>query len=83
MALAFLVGLLRWRLYVGASLRRFAASIGSSAGPAGLRNAFADAFEDPSLAILYPVGEDRWAAADGRAVDAPVVVGWPQYDRFA
>ena len=74
MALAFLVGLLRWRLYVGASLRRFAASIGSSAGPAGLRNAFADAFEDPSLAILYPVGEDRWAAADGRAVDVPVVV---------
>ena len=32
MALAFLVGLLRWRLYVGASLRRFAASIGSSGG---------------------------------------------------
>ena len=72
MALAFLVGLLRWRLYVGASLRRFAASIGSSAGPGGVRDAFADAFEDPTLAIVYPVAEDRWAAADGSPVDAPV-----------
>ncbi len=75
MSLAFLVGLLRWRLYVGASLRRFAASIGSPAGPGGVRDAFADAFEDPTLAIVYPVAEDRWAAADGRPVDAPVVGG--------
>ena len=81
MALAFLVGLLRWRLYVGASLRRFAASIGSPAGPGGVRDAFADAFEDPTLAIVYPVGEDRWAAADGRPVDAPVVGRRPQRDR--
>jgi signal transduction histidine kinase len=71
-ALAFLVGLVRWQLYVAASLRRFAASIGSSAGPGEVRDAFADAFEDPSLAIVYPVAEDRWAAADGRPVDAPV-----------
>ena len=75
MALAFLVGLVRWRLYVAASLRRFAASIGSSAGPGGVRDAFADAFEDPTLEIVYPVGEDRWAAADGRPVDAPVAAG--------
>ena len=71
-ALAFLVGLLRWRLYVGASLRRFAATVSSPARPGGLRDAFADAFEDPTLAIVYPVAEDRWAAADGRPVDAPV-----------
>jgi hypothetical protein len=37
-----------------------------------MRDAFADAFEDPTLAIVYPVAEDRWAAADGRPVDAPV-----------
>jgi signal transduction histidine kinase len=73
MALAFLVGLLRWRLYVGASLRRFAASVSSSARPGGVRDAFADAFEDPTLAIVYPVAENRWAAADGRPVDVPVV----------
>jgi signal transduction histidine kinase len=75
MALAFLVGLVRWRLYVGASLRRFAAAIGSSAGPGGLRDAFADAFEDPTLAIVYPISQDRWTAADGRPVDTPVVGG--------
>ena len=70
-ALAFLVGLLRWRLYVGASLRRFAASVRSRGGPDGIRAAFADAFEDPALAIVYPVAEDRWVAADGRPADAP------------
>lgn len=73
-ALAFLVGLLRWRLYVGASLRRFAATVSSPARPGGLRDAFADAFEDPTLAIVYPVAEDRWAAADGRPVDPPGAV---------
>jgi hypothetical protein len=47
MALAFLVGLVRWRLYVGASLSRFAASLGSrDGGPEGMRDAFAAAFED-------------------------------------
>ena len=75
MALAFLVGLVRWRLYVGASLRRFAASAGLSAGSGGVRDAFAHAFEDPTLEIVYPVAEDRWVAADGRPVDAPVVGG--------
>ena len=72
MALAFLVGLLRWRLYVGASLRRFAATVSAPARPGGLRDAFADAFEDPTLAMVYPVGGDRWAAADGSHVEAPV-----------
>lgn len=38
-----------------------------------MRDAFADAFEDPALAIVYPVAEDRWAAADGHPVDAPFV----------
>lgn len=71
MAMAFLVGLVRWRLYVGASLRRFVASVGSSADPGRVRDAFANAFEDPTLAVVYPVAEDRWAAADGRPVNAP------------
>ena len=71
MALAFLVGLLRWRLYVAASLGRFARHGRFAGGPGGLRDAFADAFEDPTLEIVYPVAEDRWAAADGRPVDAP------------
>ncbi len=72
MALAFLLGLVRWRLYVGASLSRFAASLSSAVvGPEGTRAAFADAFEDPSLAIVYPVAEGQWAAVDGRPTEAP------------
>ncbi len=71
-ALAFLAGLLRWRLYVGASLSRFAAWLRAPLGPEEMRAAFADAFEDPSLAIVYPVADGRWAAADGRPAAAPV-----------
>ena len=70
-ALAFLVGLLRWRLYVGASLSRFVASLRAPLGPEGVRAAFADAFDDPSLTIVYPVGDRLWASGDGRPADAP------------
>ena len=71
MALAFLAGLIAWQLYVGASLRRFAGSLRPPVDPEGVRAAFAEAFDDPSLAIVYPVAEDRWADAAGRPVDAP------------
>jgi signal transduction histidine kinase len=71
-ALAFLVGLMRWHLYVGGSLRRLAVSLSPPGDPEALRAAFADAFDDPALAIVYPVAEGRWAGADGRPVDVPV-----------
>ena len=71
MAIAFLVGVLRWRLYVGASLGRFAASLSSPHGPEEVRAAFAEAFEDPTLEIVYPVGDGRWAGADGHPVPRP------------
>jgi signal transduction histidine kinase len=71
-ALAFLAGLLRWRLYVGASLTRFAAWLRAPLGPEEIRAAFADAFEDPPLAIVYAVADGHWAAADGRPAPAPV-----------
>ena len=72
MALGFLAGLMRWRLYVGASLRRFAASLSLPGVPDRVRAGFAGAFADPTLAIVYPVGDGRWAEADGRPADAPV-----------
>jgi signal transduction histidine kinase len=71
MAIAFLVGLVRWRLYVGASLSRFAASLGAPLGPEAVRVAFANAFDDPRLAIVYPIADGRWAAADGRPAASP------------
>jgi signal transduction histidine kinase len=70
-ALAFLAGLVRWRLYVANSLSRFASSLSSLAGTDAVRAAFADAFEDPALAIVYPVGHNRWAAADGQPAQPP------------
>jgi hypothetical protein len=74
MALAFLAGLLSWRLYVGASLARFTASLSSPPRAGGVRAALAEAFEDPSLDIAYPVAVARWATADGYPRDAPVAV---------
>ena len=70
-ALAFLAGLLRWRLYIGASLTRFATWLRAPLGPEEMRAAFADAFQDPALAIVYPVADGHWAAADGRPAGLP------------
>ena len=53
MAVAFLIGLMRWWVYVGASLRRLAARLRSPLAPQELRSALADAFEDPSLEVVY------------------------------
>jgi signal transduction histidine kinase len=73
MALAFLVGLLRWRLFVGAALERLSARGTSHASPGELRRALADAFDDPELQILYwlPDGAGAWLDADGRTVAPP------------
>jgi signal transduction histidine kinase len=73
MALAFLVGLLRWRLFVGAALERLSARGIAHASPAELRRALADAFDDPQLQILYwlPDGAGGWLDADGRPVTPP------------
>jgi two-component sensor histidine kinase len=53
MAAAFLIGLMRWWLYVGASLRRLAARLRSPLAPQELRSAMAYAFEDPALEVVY------------------------------
>ena len=53
MAVAFLIGLMRWWVYVGASLRRLAARLRSPLAPQELQSALADAFEDPSLEVVY------------------------------
>lgn len=70
-AVAFLIGLLGWRLYVGRALRRLAAAMHSGLEPDELRAAFADAFDDPALSFVYPVGDDGWATADGRPAAPP------------
>src|SRR3954453_10123065 len=70
MAVAFLIGLVRWWAYVGASLRRLAARLRSPLAPEDLRSALAGAFEDPSLELVYRVA-DGWVDGDGRTRAAP------------
>jgi len=70
MAVAFLIGLVRWWAYVGASLRRLAAGLRSPLAPEDLRSALAGAFEDPSLEVVYRVA-DGWVDGDGRTRAAP------------
>ena len=70
MAVAFQIGLMRWWVYVGASLRRLAARLGSPLAPHELRSALADAFEDPSLEVVYRRAGD-WVDGDGQALATP------------
>ena len=70
MAVAFLIGLMCWWVYIGASLRRLADRLRNALGPEELRSALADAFEDPSLEVAYRHG-DGWSDAQGRTLATP------------
>ncbi len=74
LAIAFLVAVWRWRLFMGAAIQRLAARLLAHPGPEELRASLADAFDDPSLDVAYCVDDaaDRWADADGRELPAPV-----------
>jgi signal transduction histidine kinase len=65
--LAFLAGLLRWRLFIGASLARLAHHTGAYTTLDQLRAALAAAFRDPELQI---VERPPAAAGPGRAITA-------------
>ena len=65
MSLAFLVGLARWWVFIARSTQQLAAGLRSHPGPEDLRRALADAFDDPSLEIVYWLEEGRWADAAG------------------
>jgi signal transduction histidine kinase len=70
--LAFLAGLLRWRLFVGASLARLAHHTDVDTSEVALRAGLADAFRDPHLQILERRAGGGWADASGRLVRRPV-----------
>jgi signal transduction histidine kinase len=69
-ALAFLVGLLRWRLFGERALRRLASCLRSVPDALTLRRAFAEAFGDPTIDIVFPA-DDRWMDCRGRTVKLP------------
>jgi signal transduction histidine kinase len=75
-ALAFLVGLLRWWLFMARSTQRLVARLRAHPTPEDLRLALAEAFDDPSLEIVYWLGDEEghWGDADGHRRDPPSVV---------
>ena len=72
-AFAFFLGLLQWRLYAERTLQSLAACLRDLPDPAMLRQAFADAFKDPSIEIVFPAGdaEDGWLDSRTQAVALP------------
>jgi signal transduction histidine kinase len=72
-ALAVLYAMLRWRLFAGRALERLAGSVHDAVDLETLRRAFADAFEDPNLELVFPNGGsgEEWIDARGRVVRPP------------
>ncbi len=72
-ALAFLVGLVRWWVYIATATQRLAARLRGHPEPDDLRAALAEAFDDRSLDVVYWIGDGNghWADAQGLPVVSP------------
>jgi signal transduction histidine kinase len=72
-AVAFLAGLVEWWVFIARSTQRLAARLHAHSSPEDLRIALAEAFDDPSLEIVYWLddGEGHWADAHGHQLDPP------------
>jgi signal transduction histidine kinase len=70
-ALAFLVGLLRRRLYMADALQALGTRVKPTFEGSELRDVLADTLEDPSLQILYRVDEGHWVDADAARARPP------------
>ncbi|MDA0171478.1 histidine kinase [Solirubrobacter taibaiensis] len=66
-SLAFLMGLLRWWVFIGQSTRRLAAGLRGHPGPDEVRGVLAEAFDDPSLEIVHARDDVHWTAPDAAA----------------
>jgi signal transduction histidine kinase len=73
LAVAFLAGLLRWRLFAERALQRLAECLRSLPDALTLRKAFAEAFGDPTIQLVFPARGPGggWMDCSGRPVDLP------------
>jgi signal transduction histidine kinase len=73
MSLAFLVGLVRWRLFTADALLRLAVGIRHDPHPDELRELIARALSDPSVELAYrdPGAETGWVDGEGEPIPAP------------
>ncbi len=71
-AIGFLVGIVRWHLFVSAAVRRVNGSLRGVPKPAEARDMLAEAFDDPELEIGYWLPRRRrWATVGDRPLRAP------------
>ena len=72
-AFAFLAGLWRWWMFIARSTQRLATKLRTHPTPEDLRLALADAFDDPSLSIVYWLGngDGHWGDAHGHPLEPP------------
>jgi signal transduction histidine kinase len=72
-ALAFLAGLLRWRLFAERALQRLAECLRALPDALTLRRAFAEAFGDPTIEIVFREhgANGRWMDCWGKPVALP------------
>jgi len=73
MSLAFLVGLVRWRLFTADALLRLAVGIRHDPHPEELRELIAKALNDPSVELAYrdPGAPTGWVDGDGEPIPPP------------
>ena len=57
LAVAFLIGEARWRLFIAGATQRLTACLRNRPGPEDLRLALREAFDDPALEITYRTGD--------------------------
>jgi hypothetical protein len=70
-AIAFLVGIARWHLFVTGAMHHANARLRTLPRPPEVRDVLAEVFEDPELQIGRWLRERRgWATADGRTLEA-------------
>jgi signal transduction histidine kinase len=72
-AVAFLFGMLRWRFFAAGALQRLTEWLRGLPDAATLQRAFAEAFGDPSVALVFPdpSARDGWLDPAGRPIETP------------
>jgi signal transduction histidine kinase len=72
LALAAGAGMVRWQLLAGGALERLAMCLRTAPDCVTLRRAFAEAFGDPSVRIVFPTASgERWLDCFGQSATLP------------
>ena len=74
LALAFLIGLVRWHMFVTSGIRTVTAGLRQMPGPEQVRDMLAAAFDDPGLQIAHwSAQRRRWIDVAGAPLEIPAV----------